>query len=281
VPEVKASIVIPTRARPEYLDVALGSVAPQAAAERAEVIVVSDGKDPDTATVAARHGARLVVLKHSTGINTGRNAGAEAARAELIVFIDDDIRAPAGWLGALLAGADANPDRDAFGGPIRPVLEGGGPRACGRESAPITNLVLGPRDADVGLVWGANMAIRRRALTAQGPFDETIAGCGDEEDWLHRYRAGGGKIRYLAAAGLDHRRTAADATVRALSRAAYHRGRAARRYDVHRGAAPAIVRELRTLAGCIWHTARRRCAIGIVLAAQSYGRVLEALMVTR
>jgi glycosyltransferase involved in cell wall biosynthesis len=277
VPEVSASIVIPTRARPEYLDVALRSVMPQATAAGAEVIVVSDGHDPATAAVAARAGAKLLVLERSDGINSGRNAGARAAKGELLIFVDDDVKASPGWLAALLAGAAAHPSHDAFGGPIRPVLEGGGPRACGRESAPITNLDLGVVDTDVELVWGANLGIRRRAFESFGPFDETIAGCGDEEDWLRRYAAAGGRIRYLAAAGLDHRRTEADATVRALSRAAYHRGRAARRYDLHRGAAPPIAKELRTLAGCAWHTARRRCAIGIVLGAQSWGRLREAL----
>ena len=50
---------------------------------------------------------------------------------------DDDIDAPPGWLDAYISGAEAYPDYEVFGGPIRAVLEGGGPRACGRESAPI------------------------------------------------------------------------------------------------------------------------------------------------
>ena len=33
------------------------------------------------------------------------------------------------------------------------------------------------------------MAIRRRALELAGPFDESISGRGDEEDWERRYRA--------------------------------------------------------------------------------------------
>jgi GT2 family glycosyltransferase len=192
-------------------------------------------------------------------------------------LIDDDINACPGWLDAFIAGAEANRDYEVFGGPIRAVLEGGGPRACGRESAPITSLDLGPRDRDAELVWGANMAFRRLAFERVGPFDETLLGCGDEEDWLARYRAGGGRVRYLAAAGVDHRRVAADATVGALARAAYGRGRAARRYDIHRGAAPATAVELRTLAGCGWHIVRRRCANGVVLAAHSAGRLREAL----
>jgi GT2 family glycosyltransferase len=272
-----SSIVVPTRARPAYLEVALSTVMPQAERVGSEVIVVNDGGDSATANVAARYGAEVVTLAGRSGVSAGRNAGLAAARGGLVVLIDDDVSAPAGWLEAFLAGAERYAEYDVFGGPIHAVLEGGGPRACGRESPPITSLELGPDDRDVELVWGANMAIRRRALNRVGSFDERLSGCGDEEEWLGRYRAAGGRIRYLAGAGLQHRRAAADASVRALARAAYRRGRAARRYDAHRGGAPPAGVELRTLVGCAWHAVRRRCANGIVLAAHSAGRLREAL----
>ncbi len=82
------------------------------------------------------------------------------------------------------------------------------------------------------------MAIRRRALQRVGRFDEAIRVRGDEEDWERRYIAAGGRVRYLAAAGLVHRRTAADSRLRRLSRAAFVQGRAARRYDAIKGSAP-------------------------------------------
>jgi GT2 family glycosyltransferase len=272
-----ASIVVPTRARPDYLDVTLASIVPQARAAGAEVIVARDGRDPATAVVAERHGAQLVSLERPTSANAARNAGIAAARGELIVLIDDDIEAPAGWLPALLAGAEQSPEHEVFGGPIRARLEGGGPRACGREAPPITALDLGPHDHDVARVWGANMAIRRRALERVGPFDEALHGHGDEEEWEHRYVAGGGRIRYLARAGLEHRRTRADSTLGALARAAYHQGRARRRLDVRVGISRSVVHELRILAGCGWHLVRRRCLYGIVMAARTAGAIREAL----
>jgi glycosyltransferase involved in cell wall biosynthesis len=272
-----ASIVIPTRRRPGYLEAALASVAPQAHRAGAEIVVVSDGEDPATEAVAARHGARLSTLAAGAGANAKRNAGVAQARGELIIFIDDDVEAPPGWLEALLAGSGAAPEHDVFGGPIRARLDGGGPRACGREGAPITTLDLGPADCDAELVWGANMAIRRRALDLVGPFDPAIDGTGEEEEWQHRFLARGGRTRYLARAGLDHRRVGGDAGVRSLARATYLRGRSARRYDVSKGTAPGIVGEVRTLAGCAWHVVRRRCLGGVVLGAHQAGRVREAL----
>ncbi len=273
-----ASIIIPTRSRSSYLDVTLGSVMPQASGAGAEVIVVSDGIDAETAAVAERHGATLLSLDRPRGANAARNAGIRAARADLLVLIDDDVMAPPGWLGAILTGARSAPDHDVFGGPIRARLEGGGPRSCGRESAPITTLDLGPEDRDAPLVWSANMALRRSALSRAGDFDETFAVRGDEEEWEHRYLARGGRIRYLSAAGLDHRRATKDATLRALARAAYFQGRAARRYDARRAQTPTLRAELRVLVGCLWHTARRRCANGIVMAAHTAGRIHEALV---
>lgn len=271
-----ASILIPTLAASAYLEVTLASVMPQATAAGAEVIVVSDGPDPVTASVAARHGARLVALPQQRGVNAARNAGIEAARGDLLVLIDSDVQAPTGWLEALLAGVRVNPDREVFGGPIRARLEGG-PRGCGREPPPITALDAGPRDHDVGLVWGANMAIRRSAFDRIGRFDEDLSGRGDEEDWELRYTASGGRIRYLAAAGLDHRRAPADSRLRALTRAAYEHGREARRHDVRAGRVRTIPAELRILAGCAWHTLRRRCAFGIVMGARTAGSLREAL----
>jgi GT2 family glycosyltransferase len=272
-----ASVVIPTRGRPAYLDVTLASVVPQARAASAEVIVVSDGPDAATAAIAERHGVRLLTLQTARGANAARNLALAEARSDLLVFVDDDIAAPGGWLDAILEGARTDPGHDVFGGPISARLEGGGPRACGREPAPITTLDRGPVDRDVAFVWSANMAIRRSALERVGPFDESIFVRGDEEDWQHRYAATGGRTRYLAAAGLEHRRTREDARLSRLARAAYAQGRAARRYDERKDTAPALRRELRTLAGCGWHTLRRRCAYGIVFAAHTLGRLREAL----
>lgn len=272
-----ASVVIPTRERPGYLDVALASIVPQARRAGAELIVVSDGPDLPTATVAGRHGARLVTLDARRGINASRNAGVDASRAELIVFTDADVDAPDTWLQAIVDGARRNPEIDVFGGPIHARLEGGGPRACGRESAPITTLDAGKEDRDIERVWGANMAIRRRAFERIGRFEDSLSGRGDEEEWELRYRAGGGRIRYIAAGGLDHRRTAPDARLSVLVRAAYRQGRESREHDIRTGHPRPIPTELRIIAGCAWHTARRRCAFGIVMGARAAGSLRAAL----
>ena len=271
-----ATILIPTRDRPAYLDVVLSSVVGQAREADGEVIVVDDGCDVATAQMTARHGVRRLVGDRR-GANTARNVGIAATEGDPVVFIDDDVRAPNGWLEAMLGGIAGAPDHDVFGGPIHAALEGGGPRSCGREAAPITTLDLGPNDRDAEFVWSANMAIRRAALMRVGSFDETIHGRGEEEDWERRYVAAGGRIRYLAGAGLEHRRVGPDARLDALSRSAYALGRTARRYDRRKGTVPTLGAEAHTLAGCVGHVARYRCPNMLTGVAHTAGRIHEAL----
>jgi glycosyltransferase involved in cell wall biosynthesis len=271
------SVVVPTRNRAGYLEVALASLRDQDLSAASEVIVVDDGSTDTTADVAHAAGARLVRVPPPGGLNAARNLGAREARAPLVAFVDDDVWAPPTWLRALVEGAARHPEADAFGGPIRARIEGPAPRACGREKPPITTLDLGPEDAEATMVWGSNFAIRREALDRYGAFDETLGGHGDEEEWLMGLRAAGGHIVYLAAAALDHRRTGKDSRLRNLALAAYHRGRAARRTDARRGVAPSAARELRNVAGAGWHTLRRACPQGIVMGAHSAGRLAEAV----
>ncbi len=89
------------------------------------------------------------------------------------------------------------------------------------------------------------MAIRRSALERVGPFEESLEHGGDEQEWQDRLMSACGGddspgALYVAAAAVEHRRAGRDARLRALSRAAYVRGRAARRFDARRGQAPSL-----------------------------------------
>jgi glycosyltransferase involved in cell wall biosynthesis len=272
------TVVVPTRGRAAYLEVTLDSLRRQRTRTAHELLVVDDGATDPTPEVAQRFGARLVRHGEQRSLNAARNSGIRAAAADLIAFVDDDVLVPPGWVDAVVEGAARHPDAEAFGGPIRARFEGRVPRGCGREDPPITTLDLGPSDVEAEMVWGANFAVRRSAVERIGDFDETLdRGHGDEEEWLMRLRAAGGRIVYLAEAGLDHRRSAGDSGLGSLARAAYHRGRGARSSDLRRGDAPALARELRILAGCGWHTVRRACPQGVVMGAHAAGRVMEAL----
>ncbi len=277
-PAPLVSVVLPSRNRAGYLDVALASLVSQRLDGPYELLVVDDCSDDRTPAVVQKWGVRCLRAERPSGLNAARNLGVRATAAPLVAFVDDDVYAPPEWLRAVVEGAERYPDADAFGGPIRARFEGRTPSSCGREDPPVTTLDLGHQDAEASMVWGANMAIRRRALHRIGPFDETVAlGSADEEDWLRALQAAGGRIVYLAAAGLDHRRVGSDAGLRALTAAAYRRGQAARTSDQRRGAAPGLLRELRVLAGCAWHGVRFACPQGAIMGAHSAGRIVTAV----
>jgi GT2 family glycosyltransferase len=279
-----ASIAIPTRARPDYLEIALNSIVPQAAAAGAEVLVIDDaGPSPAMRALVERLGARYEPHPGPLGLNVARNTGVERSTGELVVFVDDDVRVRPGWLQALLDAAREHPEVDVFTGPIEPRLEGRGARGpirgCGREGPPITSLDLGPDDTNTRYAWGANMTIRRSALARVGPFEIALEHGGDEQEWQDRMRAArpDARVLYVAKAALEHRRAGPDARLRSLARGAYARGRASRRFDSFRHEAPSLGGELRTLGGCLGHVLRRRCPAGLVMVAHSAGRLLESL----
>ncbi|HEX3518480.1 MAG TPA: glycosyltransferase family A protein [Solirubrobacteraceae bacterium] len=275
-----ASIIVPTRERLAYLEVALDSIVPEADRFEAEVIVIDDAGDSTTARELVEGcGARYEPHPRPLGLNVARNTGVERSHGELVVFVDDDVRARPGWLQALLHAAAGHPEVDVFTGPISAHLEGPAPRSCGREKPPITTLELGGNDTDTRFAWGSNMAIRRSALERVGPFDITLEHGGDEQEWQERLRAQtpGARVLYVAGAALEHRRMGDDARLRSLCKGAYVRGRAARRFDARRGAAPTTGRELLTLAGSLGHVLRYRCPAGLTMAAHSAGRLRECL----
>src|SRR5262245_49386274 len=99
VPEIAA--ILPTRDGGHLLPRVLAGLWRQSLAfERFEVIVVDDGSTDDTLAVLETLGRGLplhLFRQKASGIAAARNIGVWAARAPIIVFIDDD-NAPDPWL---------------------------------------------------------------------------------------------------------------------------------------------------------------------------------------
>ena len=90
------SVVIPTYRRPQILKLCLQRLEAQTIADELEVIVVSDGPDPETAKIfqsaksyQLQATSYLEIPKSHQG--TVRNFGVKHAHAPLILFIGDDI----------------------------------------------------------------------------------------------------------------------------------------------------------------------------------------------
>lgn len=126
VPQIPAtySVLIPTHNRPRLLRACVGSVLAQTLPpERFEILVVDDGSRTPAERVlqSALASGRVRVLRQTQqGWARARQLGAREARGEILVFLDDDCRAPAGWLEAYDRVYTAHPAIDGVGGALRP-----------------------------------------------------------------------------------------------------------------------------------------------------------------
>jgi len=130
----------------------------------------------------------VTYLTSGPGLSRGRNAAAGATDSELLAFTDDDVSLPPDWLERLVAAFDAEPSAGAV---------------CGRGVTPDGTLLPG-RPAGLyrfptnpfGLGSGFNVAFRRAALAAAGPFDEELGAgarfhAGEDTDMLYRIMRAG------------------------------------------------------------------------------------------
>ena len=95
--DVLLSIVVPCRDREVLLKRLLDSIGAQRAPPAFEVIVVDDGSQDASNSVAAAHsvGARCERIETSHGPGYARNLGANSARGQFLMFVDSDDVLPA------------------------------------------------------------------------------------------------------------------------------------------------------------------------------------------
>jgi glycosyltransferase involved in cell wall biosynthesis len=274
------SVIVPTRNRARLAKETLDSLLAQDyPAERYEIIVVDDGSTDNTADVlrvfadSGNDPSVKYVRRDAMSANAARNEGIRVSTGDPIVFVDDDIEAPAGWLQALVEATVGNPDAGCVGGRIRLRLEGKPPRLCGREPFGETELDLGDEEVEARAVWSANMAVPRAAFDKVGLFNETLRIAGDEEEWEVRLAAAGGRIVYTPHAWLWHRRTQDDIRFWRLLRVRFRRGRAQARFAHMTGHSYRIGTQVQAITRSLAHAARRFCCGGLLAASIQAGRV--------
>ena len=115
----RISVVTPVYNRHEQLIECLESLCLQDyPRDLYEVIVVDDGSNTPVEAVIRHFRNRLDMrcfVQENQGPAHARNTGVAQATGDLLVFVDDDCRADASWLGALEAAARENPG-SAIGG---------------------------------------------------------------------------------------------------------------------------------------------------------------------
>ena len=178
----------------------------------AEIVIVdqSTGPDPALALHRTERGCAIRYLwRPAPGASRARNLGAAEAAHDVLVFADDDMLAPPGWLAALVRGLEvAGPGAVVSGRVVDDAPAAGKAFAPSLSPSEQPAIYEGriPRD----VLYSGNMAIRRSTLVALGGFDErlgpgTRVPAAEDNDLGYRALAAGLQIVYRPDATLVHR----------------------------------------------------------------------------
>lgn len=158
------SIIIPAYNEEALLAGTLRAVRASADALRVpyEIIVVDDGSTDRTAGIASEHGARVVAV-NVRQISAARNAGAEVAAGDLLIFVDADTMVPP----EVLRGAVAAFGAGAAGGGCAVRADSNDPRWGPAVMALVSWLMRAVR-------WAAGcfLFVRADVFRRVGGFDE-------------------------------------------------------------------------------------------------------------
>lgn len=218
------SVVIATLGRPEPLDRALDSLA--ASEVRPDEVLVVDGDEghgPD-------HGAEAVVARWAggpidvrylpapRGLTRQRNTGLDAARGDVVLYLDDDARVRPDTLRRVLlayrepdvvgvTGRVVEPHSNRVGGKdsrVRALLRGRGRDGTFTAAGYPRRLIDETATVDIEFMQGCFMSART-PLAREVRFDERLTGYGLAEDEDFAYRLSRrGRVRYLGDAVVDH-----------------------------------------------------------------------------
>ncbi len=219
---MRISVVIATKDRAAYLDRALQSLGKQIGAPSFEVIVVDNGSSDPTPQIVehARENQPYeitYVFEERPNRGAARNRGISVAQGHLVVFCDDDVYAPPGFLAAHdVAHTTSNL---VVSGPILNVPS--------YHERPKPTLVNYSR----AFLCTCNVSIPRVALNAVGGFDEQFHLYGWEDTELGvRLREHGMRAKFAWDAYIWHVKPPEDVTLESELQKAMEKARMAVRF---------------------------------------------------
>lgn len=183
----RISAIICTHNRDAYLGAAIDSLLNQDCADYEVIVIDNASTDKTRAVVETRlSDPRLTYIYEATlGLSVARNTGANAAKADILAYLDDDAEASQGWLSALLQAYDENEKLAIAGGKVTLIWPPGttspswlsvelsgslGAYDLGDEVVYIQKPGLTPR--------GLNYSLRSSFLESVGGFDANLGRVG-------------------------------------------------------------------------------------------------------
>lgn len=198
------SVVVPTRNRPELLDGCLTAL--RRSLRKTDELIVADSAstDPHVRRIVDKHAA-IYLRCDVPGASRARNRGWQAAKHDVVAFVDDDVRVEPSWADAIeRAFADAN--IGFVTGRIDEAAASHVPALAQKKEE--LAAVLDPESDDV-LGHSANLVVRRSALDRIGGFDELLGAGGrfraaEDLDLFDRLFMAGFAGRYEPAVAALH-----------------------------------------------------------------------------
>jgi GT2 family glycosyltransferase len=211
----RVAIIIPVHGKLAWTLACLRSLALHVSETPIEVLVVDDASPDETAaTLAKVRGLRLLSNDRNLGFIRSCNAGAQAARAPYLLFLNNDTQVTPGWLDRLLETYLEEPDCGIVGSQLvypdgrlqeagALVYNDGEAWNVGRFEQRDDPRYLYRRDVDY--VSGAALLIERALFLRLGGFDTRYepAYC-EDMDLAFAVRAAGRRVVYEPASVVIH-----------------------------------------------------------------------------
>lgn len=217
----RVSVVLPTYNRRARLARVLGGLDRQAVDPSTfEVVIIDDGSTDDTRSWLAQHRERAyavnAVHQENGGPARARNRGVEAARGELILFLDDDVEPMPELVAEHLKSHDAERDVVVMG-PLASLDHYAQPWVAWEQAkveAQYAAMLRGDWEPTFRQFWTGNASLEKAHILAAGGFDPTFLRAEDVE-LGRRLHERGLKFRFNPAArGLHHAERSLEAWIR-------------------------------------------------------------------
>ncbi len=217
-----AAVIVPNWNGRAHLDACFRSLDQLAYAGRVEFVLVDNGSKDDSVAWIERQHPRVRVLRNrfNEGFAKACNDGVRAVDADVVAFVNNDMRVDPSWLSGLVEGM--NDEYRCTGSLIlsfdgREVNYGGG--GMNFHGLGI-QLGLGSTDVDryrepgdTLFACGGGMAIDRRLFLDAGGFDERYFAYYEDVDLGWRLWVLGQKVRYCPASVAYHHHSATSSRV--------------------------------------------------------------------
>lgn len=217
------SVIVASYKRCEPLELCLGDLAAQSTGRPFEVVLVLQAHPAGEGDrIREKFGTRLTlqIVEFDEGLGTSRarNTGLEMATGDIVAFLDDDVRLPSTWVGAMLefyedsdiGGVGGFVDHPGHYNPLRNTAYRLLGLTSDRYRIDWGGFNVGPashpaEDQPAAWLSGGNMSFRRSAIEAVGGFDEALGSFWHEDvDVAHRVGKSGWRMISSARVAIEH-----------------------------------------------------------------------------